>query len=380
MGITRLEMWSAIGAVREIDPLTDDAYAFAEMMEEGKSDQGASVDDLWHVSFHGSSFPGDNPKACARLQLYRMLDTPRGRWSRSLRQVSDAGKDIEDQVVKRWYLNGTLLSTPPWGRQQQFEDPAVWLTSTVDAITLPRRANKGIVAEVKTKYADVIEKMKRLQRGPDPKHVFQLKAQIGLAHEAGPKVVQRCFNSDRMGIDSFLDHHGNVIEADRPFCPQHRHHECLREVEILPPDYGYIYYVSRDNPVDTFEFYYEYDPNFMAEGRAKLAQWRQSFIEDILPQTNFDNKRFAHPFGWKWTEEPCKYCDFGQICRDDMRAAKESGQHVMLSDSVAIDDAKHIRENYSIEAVRTAVFERWNEDPDMIPIPARSSDKRKEAA
>src|SRR4051812_9227654 len=78
MGISRGEFFGRIGMLREVDPLTNAAYRFAEKLELEAPRKGHQHDAPWHVSFHGSQFPGDNPKACGRRAIYTMLDIPRG--------------------------------------------------------------------------------------------------------------------------------------------------------------------------------------------------------------------------------------------------------------------------------------------------------------
>lgn len=363
MGLTRAEFYSRIGLFREIDPLTDAAYKFVALLAAEKPRHGHSHEAPWHVAFHGSEFPGDYESACGRRALYTMMDFPRQIPSRWLEQIADAGKGIEDQLVRRWYEAGYLVTAPahlPWVKQTQFSDNEHWLTSTVDAIVCWPRSNDPIVTEVKSKDSDVILAMQRLTRGPDVKHVRQVKTQIGLAHEQGPITKQRCYNTGRFAIEV----------AEGVFvCPQHFHARCLRDVILDPPNRGRLYYVSRDNPIDTFEFMFEYDPDFMKKGRTKLKAWRESFKEDELPQTNFDDKKFSHPFGWQWTKDeyPCKYCDFGAICREDHREAVKHGDKIRISESVGVADAKELREDYDVDLVRMAVERYWDED---LPVAA----------
>jgi hypothetical protein len=185
---------------------------------------------------------------------------------------------------------------------------------------------------------------------------MQVKAQIGVAHEAGAITKLRCLNSGRFAI---------IVAKDAVMCPLHGGTKCLREVTLAPPRRGYLYYVSRENPIDTFEFMFEYDPAFMAAGRKRLASWRQAFLDDLLPATNFDDKRFSHPFGWQWTKDnyPCKWCDWGQICRDDHRAAVAAGGRIALSASAGVDDTREIRPEYDPSRVREAVETFWAEKP-----------------
>jgi hypothetical protein len=273
------------------------------------------------------------------------------RW---LEQVAESGKAIENSLVAKWYYAGYLVSPPsflPDVLQLQYEDPDHWLTCTTDAIVCWPRTTEPIVCEVKSKQADVIRAMQRLTRGPDKRHAWQIKTEIALAYEAGPLRVDRCFNTGRFGIE---------VDGNR-VCPQHGHSKCLRPITLSPPTRGYLYYVSRDSPEDTFEFMFEYDPNWMRVGRSKLKRWRDAFINDTLPATNFSDKRFSHPFDWQWTKDqyPCKFCDFGQICREDHRAAVARGTNIALSESAGIEDVQEVREGYTPERARTAVIDFW---------------------
>ena len=277
MGLSRGEFLSRVGMLKEIDPLTTLAYRFAEQLEAEKPQQGAGGGSPWHVSFHGSQFPGDNPRACARRAVYTMMDLPRGSFKRRNRQLMDAGKDLETQLVTRWYQAGMLLSAPPDSpRQTEFEDPEHWLTSTVDAIVARPRSTRPVVAEVKNIGADAMDEMMRLLRGPYEEHVRQVKCEIGLAHEMGEWHVMRCINSGRLSIA--LNHrNGGPVNV----CPEHGGSKCLVEQTLEPVRYGFLYYVSRDDPDNTREFYYEHDPEFMRQGRMQLRVWRKFFEAGI---------------------------------------------------------------------------------------------------
>jgi hypothetical protein len=373
VSLSRSEFFARIGLLRRIDPLTELAYRFEEQRTASLSDQGASAEHKWHLSFHGSQFPGDDPRACGRKAIYRMLDIPRSTGSymfsnRKLTQIADAGKDIENRLVQKWHQAGFLLSTPPYGpngepqMQDIYEDEQAWLTSTVDANVLWPRTSMPEVCEVKSKYAEVIRAMRELRRGPDEGHVRQLKTQIAMVRHAfgeHPIKVLRCHNTDRLAIEVSFD--GNGKAPPYYACPQHFTDRCLYETQLEPPDHGFIYYVSRDNPIDTWEFYYEYDPAFYEAGVEKLALWREFFLAGILPQTNFTAKRFAHPFGWLWGDEPCKFCDYGDVCRLDMKLSLEKREPLAFTESAAVEQAKELRAEYDLDLVRTAVLERWNE-------------------
>jgi hypothetical protein len=359
MGLSRGEFLSRIGMLKEIDPLTTLAYKHAERLEREMPNKGAGANALWHVSFHGSSFPGDNPKACGRRAIYTMLDLPRGGFSRKSRQLMDAGKDLEMQLVRRWYQAGMLLSAPPDSPvQTEFEDREHWLTSTVDAIVARPRSPRPVVAEVKNVGGDVMEEMKRLLRGPNEEHVRQVKCEIGLAHEYGPWDVRRCINSGALAVT--LNHREKPVVV----CPIHGGDKCLEEQQLAPVEHGYLYYVSRDNPEDTREFYFEYDAEFMRKGRDQLKVWRQFFEQGMLPQTHLTGK---NPMGWNWTtdDSPCKWCPYGPsgsyVCREDHQESVKRGELLPLADSLAVEEASEAREEYDLDLVRAAVLARWQE-------------------
>jgi len=371
MGLSRREFAARVGLLKEVDPLTDRAYEFGQWLQSQTPDIGAAAEHPWHVSFHGSEFPGDNPYACPRRSIYRLMDIPRPLPPRWLEQIADAGKDVENRLVQKWYDAGYLLSAPPTDPYQTiFEDPEVWLTSTVDAIVVHPRANRPAVVEVKSKSAQDIESMLLLCRGPDPQHERQVKTQIGLAHERGQWHVKRCYNTGRLPVklglkDVYIPNGktgmGEITTKVVEVCPEHGSAKCLRDELLEPVQYGFIYYCSRDDPSQTWEFYYEYDPAFMAAGRKQLDMWRQWFLEGKLPQTNFEDKRFAHPFNWQWTKDeyPCKWCDYGDICREDTKAAIKLGGPIELVDSAAVEVAREVREGYDFDLVKAAIEARW---------------------
>lgn len=368
MALSRREFYSRVGLMHDVDQLTTSAYNFVANKRQLAPDIGADHEDPWFISFHGSQFPGDNPRACPRKALYRMMDIPRPIAPRWLEQVADAGKDIENRIVQKWHDAGYLLSAPPTETfQTAYEDAEHWLTSTVDAQILFPMSNQGRVVEVKSKYAADIDQMFQLYRGPDPAHIFQVKCQIGLSYEQGPRTATRCYNTGRLAIK--IGHRNNKPVI---VCPEHMTAKCLREEVLAPIKAGTIYYVSRDHPADTWEFYFDYDPAFMAAGRKQLAMWRAWFEEGVLPQTKLEDKRFSHPFGWTWTRSqkdplsPCEYCDYGDVCREDHKRAVAEKKPIKLSDSVAVEVAREVRPDYDFERIRDAVFTRWNRDRDKI--------------
>lgn len=353
-GSTRAEFFSRIGVLKEVDPLVNLAYKLLNEREFAKVDQGAGAEDKWHVSFHGSQFPGDAANACGRQALYRMIDVPRKPFNRRGRQFVQIGKAFEDDLVWAWHDAGLLVSAPPNQPQTMFQDPEHWLTSTVDSILVGPRSTKPFIGEVKFVGSKFLEMMRTLSGTAigHEKYMRQLKCQIGLAHEFGPIPVKRCHNTGAISVAS--EEHGRM-------CPIHLHGKCLEDTMLEPVSHGYLYYVSRDDPEITFEYMAEYDANFMRAGRRKLEQWQEAFLQDQLPQTNFEDKRYSHPFGWRWTlaEYPCKWCEYGDICRDDHDVAKERKGPIALHESAAVEVAERLRPGWSYESVKQAVLDRW---------------------
>lgn len=349
MGITRREMYSRLqmDIVRLMEPLTENALLDYEKAR-WRGDYGD--DDPhgrpWHTSFHASSFPGDNEFACPRQALYTMMNIPsKEAFSPKSRLMMDLGSQVEHSIVMAYHHYGILLSPPPTEPVQLgFVDPESWLTGNCDAVIKHPRLKRPHVFECKMKYEQDLKEMRVGLKGPDPRHVFQVKVYI-----------------------AFLNLLSKQLWPDLPV---------LRD--------GTIYYVSRDNPRLTAEFHIDLDEKFREHGRAQLKRWKEWFEEDILPSqlagvidldTNSKGKEVAsgrHPLGkkWKWTQLPCKWCDYGKVCREDFK-----GDVTALSDSHAIGHARDIRGDYDYEKTREAVFAAWEDagdevvvsDPELLP-------------
>lgn len=318
--LTRLELLTRMQLLPVIDPITDEAYKAVEEEKWRKQTDDSPHGHPWHVSFHGSQFPGDDPLACPRESLYRMMDFPAAKpFNRAGRTVMSAGKAIEVELVQTWADAGILLSAAPTEEVQTgFEVEEAWLTSSVDSVILPPRWNKPLPIEIKTKYQKDIDQMKLGMRGPDAKHVIQCKVQVALV---------RSFQSELWpGLD--------------------------------PVTHGYIYYLSRDRPTETAEFRVDYDPKFFELGLERLKRWRAMFEEGVLPEQDPGKResKFGHPNGktFKWSKLPCQWCDFKDTCQKDFRAGITD-----LMESHGIEKAKEIRPHYDPQAARDRVFARW---------------------
>lgn len=328
--LTRRELWNRLQLVRTLDPLTDAAYKKVEEVKHREQLDDAPHGDPWHVSFHASKFPGDNPMACPRQGLYSLMDFAREAgdrkarsvpFDRASRTIMAAGKAAELELVQTYADAEILLSAKPQDEiQTGFEWPEAWLTGSVDCVIRWPGTNRPVPIEIKTKYQKVIDEMK-LGRGPDSAHIFQLKVQLALIWHEQQK---------------------GGLWAD-----------------MEPVTHGYIYYLSRDRPSDTTEFVVELDKRFFAIGVERLKQWIQWFKDDHLPEEPKGKRttQFGHPMGaagFKWSDLPCAWCDFKKTCQLDFR----QDQHT-LTGSIGVERTKAARKSYDPSTARQRVFERW---------------------
>lgn len=321
--LTRTELWNRLQIVRTLEPVVNEAYRISEekILREAIDDDPHG--QPWHVSFHASQFPGDDPMACPRQSLYRMMNFPQAEpTSRMLRQTAAQGKAIESDLVRAWDMSGMLLSSPDPDNQTGFELPDAWLTCSVDAVILPPDSNRPLPVEVKNRSAEVLEKMQTGQ-GPYPEHVSQLKVQIAFVR---------------------LYQESGLWKSD---------------LDLVT--HGMVYYVSRNHPLQTAEFRVDYDPVFFQAGVEKLKQWRSYFEEDFLPELNPGKRStiFGHPHGWRWSYPPCQFCSFKKTCQLDFREGV-----TQLSDSAGVARAKLIRPDYDAESSRLHVRARWQKRKD----------------
>lgn len=312
MAKSLIQALSSLGEYKLVESITEQAFEIAEKKAWRENLDDSPHGEKWHTSFHASSFPGDDERACGRKAIYTLMNTPSVEATpRKLRGQGEVGKAVELMLVKAYGQANILLSNNQTSGdkfQTNFTDHECWLTGNVDVVLLPWGWNKPHVVEVKTKAHDVVKQMKQGERGPDVKHTRQCKTYIGLAHE------------------------------NAHYWPN-----------LLPCETGTIYYLSRDDPSYTHEFFYEYDPSFMAAGREKLKEWQEAFIQGELP---------PHPFkGKEWSIEPCKYCPFKKFaCKPD-----QIDGITRLSESHAIEFAEEVYGEYDYESTRQEVLDRWNE-------------------
>src|SRR5689334_2129466 len=100
---TRSELFQKLGIMKPlVNPILDAAYEIEEKQIWLEDLQSSPHGQHWHVSFHASSFPGDDPKACGRAAMYSLMNIPAQEpIDRKGRAVMEAGKDIENRIVWR---------------------------------------------------------------------------------------------------------------------------------------------------------------------------------------------------------------------------------------------------------------------------------------
>lgn len=270
----------------------------------------------WFTSFHASAFP-DKEKPCARKLLYTMMDIPNEKpISPFLRAVADIGQAVEHQIVYRWARAGLTLGIKvPENEdekieQAKFKDSDLWLTGSMDAILDLRPEYDAVVpVDIKSKAHDVVLQMQNKERSFDRKHYLQVQAYLY-------------------------------------FCNKYHKEMGWEEMGLKPARGGFIYYASRQDPRTTAEFWVETDWYLIESSLEFLKSVKKNFQDGVLPE---------RPKDWRWTEEPCKWCDFKKhACKPDYK-----NKTTELKNSEAITFAKSLRSAYSFEEVQKEVFERW---------------------
>lgn len=311
---SRAEAYKKLGLDAKSDlirPILDQAYKNEEDQIWKEDLFSSPHGNHWSTSFHASQFPGDEETACPRKAIYGLMNIPSpGPVNRTGRAIMEAGLDIEDRIVKRFERAGVLISEPPEAEfQTKFTEPSVWLSGSSDAILLLPRTNKPHPVEIKTKYNSAIEEMIAGERSFDPQHKNQLMTYISLCRDYG---------------------HLYWPELDK----------C---------DSGTILYISRDKPSLTYEFNFQYDENWWKEGKKRLEEWKQEFIEDRLPE---------RPENFMWSKGACQYCDYKKhACKPDFQEGIDK-----ISESNGIKWAESHYSKYDFEQQKNNVIERWIEN------------------
>ena len=329
--LSRGEFFTRTQAVRALDPITDAAYKKVEQIKHEQQLDDNPHGDAWHVSFHASKFPGDDPLACPRAALYSLMDFAREAgdrkartlpFDRTSRTIMAAGKAIELELVQTYSDAGILLSAKPEEKiQTGFVEALIWLTGSVDCVIQWPETTLVVPIEIKSKYQQAIDEMKTGKRGPDISHIFQLKTQLAM--------IYRTMKA------------GNIWDG------------------LDLPTHGYIYYLSRDRPSDTAEFRVDLDLKFFDSGVEKLKEWKQLFLDGILPEKPKGKRttNFGHPMGadgFKWSQLPCQWCDYKKTCQLDFRQSITT-----LEESVGVSRTQAVRKTYDPKIAIAAVKSKW---------------------
>lgn len=384
--LDRLSLYAQLGLVQVMEPATEELMRERALQELRHQDYGPH-ERPWHVSFHASAFPGVLEDACERSLLYRMMDAPPVEpmppWVTTTGTLGKAG---ELDIADAWFRGGRMLSIPEdeaWVpyvegavtakdiKQLGFVDPDVWLTCSTDIPTLPKGWRKPYIIEAKCKASEVVLEMQTgirkdgtrasTTRGPDPAHVKQLKATIGLAHEYDWGRVCVCPNCwfvlwsevfERLGVRGGR----HPLSDGLARCPRCRDYNAGLEFVLEPPTSGEIYYWNRSWPRDTKSFYFEFDKSFVDAGRSVLARARRAFLSGVLPE---------RPEHFQWSVGPCGQCSYKPSCRLDFgletpRKRKPSMPPVTkLAESHVIEHAKAVRDHYDYAQTRARVLKEW---------------------
>lgn len=327
--LSRLEFFSRRQIKSSINDLFEQSYKRVLFRRYVSKSHDSPHGFRWHTSIHASQYPGNYKHACQREHLYRLADVPsKEPASRRLHLTAQAGLAIEDDLVRMLEENGRLISAGPDSeRQTGFVVKELWLTGTVDsAIAI---GNRAVPVEIKTKWEGHIAEMREGKRGPDAKHVRQLKAQLGL--------IRLAQESGELWSD------------------------------LKPATYGYIYYHPRDSkynpskPVETAEFYVSFDKDYFEAGTDFIRRTQELWNRGELPSDN-PNKR--HPMGWHWSKDPCMFCNYKPSCQKDHKEGITE-----LEASNALQFAKHIDPDYDYIEARSRVADRWPDAEVSATIP-----------
>lgn len=253
---SRGELFSKLGYTRPTaTPILNAAFSNEEEQIWREDLMSSPHGNHWHLSFHASSFPGDNPKACGRQAIYTLMNIPDFTpIDRAGRSVMEAGKAIEEIIVWRLHRSGLLLSDSPDAEHQMgYEDKEHWLTGSPDVVLKDPKKNEPFVVEIKSKDGEIIELMQLGRRSFDAAHRIQVLTYIGLTRERSKELWP----------------------------------------DLEQAEHGAILYVSRNRPSEDHEFKFTHNDKFMEQGYEKLKEWKESYLKEQLPQT----QEKKHPFG-----------------------------------------------------------------------------------
>ncbi len=324
MGASRAELFLKLGVVTlgpDLDAITEQAYLVQEEIEH-KKDLNRPPGGR---AFYASMFPGGvDERRCGRQALYNMVGAPNPEPIKPAgRAVIEVGKAVEKQIVWRWGKMGLLLGDIKMPEKETgyipqlgFTDPDTLLSGYADAVMdLRPRWNSVLPVDIKSKSHEKVRQMREGELSYDPDHYKQVQAYLYL-------------------------------------CKKYHEYLGFKAKGLEPAKGGIIFYVSRDNPRFTKQFYVPYDEEFIRAGISRLAEWKRNFLDDELPERNKD---------WKWTQAPCQWCPIKKHCKADIKSGIKK-----LSESNVVALAGKMIDNYDIEKVREEVMKRWQLTPNSL--------------
>lgn len=305
MGVSRQELFGKLGIARPGPKLRHITAAAFESYGKQQLNTGRFRSAFW-----GGMFPSGNQLHCGRHALYSLLNLPQSKPSNAkLQATSESGSAAEGIIVRRWEAAGlTLGGNFEAGEQVRLQDPEYWISSALDAVLdLRPDWNAVVPVDVKSKKNEIIEQMKFGQSEADPAHRAQVMCYIHM-------------------------------------CRLHHEREGWAALGLEPARGGFVFYVSRDDPSNCFDYWVPWDEDEAHDALERLKEWRENFVARTLP---------PREKSWRWTELPCKWCDYKPLCKQDM---KEDVADLAQSNTVRAAGA-----GYDFESTREQVLKRWEE-------------------
>lgn len=270
--------------------------------------QAEAKPPYFRSSFWGSAFPAGDALHCGRKMLYSLMNPPSDEKIKPLREATaQAGHDVEKRITTLWHEAGITIADD----QLRLQVPEYWVSCALDAVLDLRPEWPGVLpTDVKSKAEDKIKMLKTGALEMDPSHYAQVCSYIFVCR----------YHHEAMGWD---------------------------KLGLEPARAGFVYYVSRDNPSNGVAFFIEPDEGEIEEALATLKTWKESFIAGEIPE---------RPKAWRWTEQPCKWCDHKKLCKADV-----THKITNLLDSHVVKDGKRVDKEYDAEKVHSKVLKRWEE-------------------
>lgn len=312
MGLTRLQLFRSLRVVQDGPQLEKITKAAYEQLE----------DAIWRsmpkkraTSFWASSFP-ITEKSCGRQALYSLMNTPPPEpFSIRSRAIVEMGKAAEYQIVYRWGKAGyTIGGSVPLVEgdeihQLALQDPDTWLSGNLDAaLDLRPQYDSVLPVDIKSKTDEAIKKMQVAALDYEERHYAQIQSYIYL-------------------------------------CTLYHEEMGWADMGLQPARGASLYYVSRENPRNTCEFYFPANWPLINAALDRMRDWKEAFLSDRLPPRDK---------AWRWTQEPCKWCVFKKFgCKPDNKdkVATLSGSNIIQWSNEQTD--------YSLEQMKEKVLARW---------------------